>query len=148
MARAAEWKSEIEEYTRREGWSLRGPTRLIKVKDISEPDADSVTGFVGQEKVLLGKTPIEIREHLGMKRGSLQRGCSVYVLLRLPTSAEFRYELTAKYPDGWLYVPYMHNELYLPGTANVHQWNLLSAIPCSHLLDLRPGERYPYLHSP
>ena len=148
MARRPDWSREIDENVRREAWTVRGPSRLVKVTELHSISRRQTAGFVTQEKFLVGKTPWEIRDFLGLRRDEYQNGCRVHALLRLPNPSEFTYELTAQYPDGWAYVPWLHDEHYPPGSASAHQWRLIAAIPCEHIVDLGPLDRYPYLHRP
>lgn len=146
MARDEDWRKDVREAMRHEQWSLRGPTRVVKVMPAHVFCVEGLKGFVGTEQALLGKTPSQIEAALGLKLRSLARGCRVYRFTRLPMPSEVEYELTAKYPDGWAFNPAMHDDRYPPGDATIHQWRLLVDVPVEHLLDLAPGQRYPYLH--
>ena len=146
MARSEDWRNEIADGLRREGWSLNGPTRIVKVVPRSRPLVRALRGFVCLEKSLVGKTPAAIESALGLPFNSLGGGCRIFRFKRLPMSFEVEYELTAKHPDGWAFNPAIHNRDYAPGDPTIHQWRLLVDVPAEHLLDLAPNERYPYLH--
>ena len=109
----------------------------------------------------VGKTPHQIERTLGLPSNVLRSGCRVYRFKRLPMSHEVDYELDARHPDGLAFDPATLDEaraqrrqapakprvkVYPPGAAHVHQWKLLVDLPVAPVLDLLPGERYPYLH--
>lgn len=147
MARQEDWQDEVRDGMRSEGWSVTGPTRIVKVVPRAGPLGTALKGFVCLEKVLVGKTPPEIERALGLPPGCFGSGCRVYRLTRLPMASEVEYELTARFPDGQAFNPAMHDPRYAPGANSIHQWKLLSDIPAQHLLDLDPATRYPYQHS-
>lgn len=161
MGRAEDWEDEVRDALRTEDWALTGPRRLIKVVALPHVAAGSLRGFVGLEKVLIGKTPHQIERTLGLPSNVLRSGCRVYRFKRLPMSHEVDYELDARHPDGLAFDPATLDEaraqrrqapakprvkVYPPGAAHVHQWKLLVDLPVAPVLDLLPGERYPYLH--
>lgn len=144
MARTVDGQDEIREAMRREAWSLTGPNRIVKVTPLGIADR-RFAGFIGLEKALVRKTPMEIERALGLRTWSLAWGCSVFRFTRLPLAHEVEYELGALYPNGQAYNPAMHDARYQPGSAAVHQWCLKFKLPAQHLLDLLPGQRYPAL---
>jgi hypothetical protein len=146
MARQEDWQRETREARMSEGWSLTGPTRVVKVVPMGRPIPAAMHGFACMEKVLLRKSPASIESMLGLPPGSLAQGCRVFKFRRLPGASEVAYELTADHPDGQVFNPAMHDPNYPPGDPTVHQWRLLADIPVDHLLDLSPGHLYPYLH--
>ena len=146
MARQQPLDDEIPEARKREAWSLKGPSRIVKILQIGPSRPRALHGYVCQEKVLLGRTPFEIERNLGLKLGYLQSGCGVYALQRLPLTCEYEYELTTAQPGGLAFDSVISNPDYAPGHPFIHQWRLLVDIPAFHLLDLLPGKRYPYLH--
>lgn len=150
-----DWEKEIDLALRKEGWSLIGPNRLVKVvrllpvgaENMSMTDAlGGVGGYVTQAKFLAGLTCSEIEEALGLERGSLTFGAVIHTLARLPAPTEYTYELTAEYPDGMVYNPAMSNEDYPPGSRTIHQWVIRDdvAIPVcpERLVRLEPGRRF------
>ncbi|NML17382.1 hypothetical protein [Azohydromonas caseinilytica] len=146
MARQSQWQHEMREAVRVDLWSVGGPNRIVKVVPAERPLTATLKGYVCLEKSLLGKTPIAIEAVLGLPHGFLAGGCRVYRFKRLPMTLEIDHELTAHYPDGQAFNPAMHDAKYPPGSNVVHQWRLLVDVPVQHLIDLRPGEKYPYMH--
>jgi len=61
---------------------------------------DEAGGFITVESYLSQRTPAQINEMLRLPPAYLNEGCSVYGFLRLPTTQEYEYELTAQYPNG------------------------------------------------
>jgi len=147
MARQDDWQMEMRDAIRREGWSLAGPSRIVKVVPIGRPLAASLKGFVCLEKSLLGKTPSAMEALLGLPTGFLNGGCRIYRFVRLPMAPEVEYELTARHPNGLVFNPAMHDPAFPPGSNAVHQWRLLVDVPVQHLIDLAPTAKYPYLHA-
>ena len=147
MARDQEWRNDVRGALRHEGWSLHGPMRIVKVVSAGRPVASALKGFVCLEKSLLGKTPAAIEGLLGLPPGAFHAGCRIYRLTRLPMQSEVDYELTAAFPNGLAYNAAVHDPSYLPGSRSIHQWRLLVDVPAQHLLDLAPGQTYPYLHA-
>src|SRR5580698_2294499 len=160
------WQMDIQDGLRKENWSLNGPNRIVKVKRIAERDSTAAGGYITTEQFLFAKTPDRIEKALGLKPGFLQRGCTVFRFLRLPTASEYEYELTALYPDGLAFNPADLEEAniqfekqpsiratgvvpgYPPGCRFVHQWRLKDnlALPVTRICDLLPGQTYSYTH--
>jgi len=156
MPRREDWEQEIYDGMRTENWTLNGPGRLVKVCAIG-PVRDRVTGYVTQERYILGKTPWQLERDLGLRPYQLRDGYSVYRLRRLPGVAEYKYELTALYPSGLAFNPKDLEEAlsefklkrhggevhcYPAGSRFIHQWRLLTDIPAEHLEDVKPGQTY------
>jgi hypothetical protein len=152
-----EWKQDIYDGLRRENWSLNGPNRIVKVVPIGWAPTARLHGYVTTEQYLIGKTPNQIRELLGLQPGFLTKGCRVYRISRLPMIGEYEYELTAYYPDGLAFNPADMEEArhefrqnpsariipgYPPGSRFVQQWRLMADLPAVHLVDLLPGQAY------
>lgn len=162
MAREPDWKREMREASRPEGWELTGPRRLVKVIRLNtlmnRPGTARAIGFVTQELFLFGKTPAGIERALGLPPFSLGRGCRVFRLAYRPARSEYTDELSAAEPDGLAFnpadawearmrywddptlteVPY-----YPPGSPTIPQWKVSVAIPLIPLLDLLPNFSYP-----
>lgn len=137
-----EAEREMREAKRLEPFVQGGLSRLVKVIPAGEQIPRMVTGYVTQEKFLLGLTPIEIERALGLPLGSLRSGCRVLALQRQPGPSQVVYELTTKYPDGLAY-SLLSDERYPPGSrAHIHQWRLTTKIRASLLCDLGPDTRY------
>lgn len=147
MPRTPDWKREIAEGVRKENWSIRGPNRIIKVLPLGTKAA-SLGGYITVGRHLVGKTPQQIEDALGLKRHYLKAGVRIYRFTRLPMQSEYEYELTAKYPDGLAFNPAHSNPHYLPGDPSIHQWRIKpgTQVPVDQrdFLELRPGQKFPY----
>jgi hypothetical protein len=73
MARMNDWQREIHEGTRRENWTLRGPNRVVKVVPLGGSPQNALGGFITVGSALLGKTPSQIEQALGLKRNYLDK---------------------------------------------------------------------------
>lgn len=150
MARRQEWQVEAQEARRREMWTLRGPTQIVKV--VAAPaggsPATEMGGYITLGKFLLGKTPQQIEQALGLKRDYLKNGARIYRFARLPLAQEYEYELTTLYPDGLAFNPAHSNPDYPPGSRVIHQWRIKPGanipVDSKNFLDLLPGEQFPY----
>ena len=138
----------VQDAMRREGWTLGGPQRIVKVIPRFVGFPSSLHGFITQEKFLVGKLPSEIEVLLGLPDKSLANGCRIFGFKRLPLAMEVDYELTAGFPNGLAFNPAMHDPRYPPGSHTVHQWRLLADLPTFHIASLNPAERFPYQHGP
>jgi hypothetical protein len=162
LAREPDWRREIREAMRNEAWTLVGPSGLVKVVRlatmINVPAKARAPGYVTQQRYLFGKTPAQIERDFGLPPFSLDRGCRVFRLERLPQRSEYTYELSAAEPDGLAFnpadaweararfvndpslteVPY-----YPPGNERIPQWRVTGDIPLIHLFDLLPNVTYP-----
>jgi len=151
MARMQDWQVEAHEARRREMWTLRGPTQIVKV--VAAPPAGTkpateIGGYITLGKFLLGKTPMQIEQALGLKRGDLARGARIYRFMRLPQPSEYEYELTTLYPDGLAFNPAHSNPEYPPGSRVIHQWRIKKdariPVDSTNFLDLGPSQTFPY----
>jgi hypothetical protein len=164
MTRRPFWKDDVREAlnTGSETWSLSGPNRLVKVvrpeEVINQPDWVRVPGYVTQERFLFNKMPKQIEKALGLQPFSLNRGCRVFRLERLPGIGEYSDELTADRPGGLAFVEADMMEArirfvtdkslqvvpyYPPGSPHIPQWRVTVAIRLKFLIDLWPLARYP-----
>lgn len=147
MPRMPDWKREIAEGTKREHWSIRGPRCIVKVLPL-EAEATSLGGYITLGSYLIGKTPQEIEDALGLTRKYLSKGARIFKFDRLPLQHEYEYELTAKYPGGLFFNPAHSDPRYPPGDPTVHQWRIKSdiGIPVEQIgsLELRRNQRVPY----
>jgi len=141
---------EMRDAVRREPFVQGGVSQLVKVVSISDVPASRlnnahyvfpVTGFVTLERFLLGDTPEQIEQNLGVRHHQLHAGCLVFGLQRQPGPTEIDYELTAEYPDGVAFTV-LSSQDYPPGDTRIHQWRLLVSIPGVLLCRLTPGMRY------
>lgn len=148
MARIDDWQREIHDGTRRESWSLRGPNRIVKVLPLGSIPQTSLGGYITVGSALLGKTPRQIEQALGLKRDYLAYGARIYRFTRLPMAHEYEYEMTAFFPDGLAFNPAHSNPEYPPGSQKIHQWKIKSGaqIPVdpANFLDLQPSQKFPY----
>ena len=153
MARQ-EWQRACDDAKRREGWSVVGPNRLVKVVPLLpagqgrryEPPASGMGGYITIARSIRAKTPDAIEKALGLPPRSLASGAVVYNFARLPLSHEVEYELTADHPDG-LYPTFLSSPDYPPGSAKVHQWQIKQGVQIPVALGtevrLLPGQRFP-----
>ena len=145
--RKEEWEADIYEGLRREDWSLRGTNCVVKVLPYGTP-ANALGGYITIGRSLVGKTPLDIEEALGLKAQYLANGARIYRFARLPMMHEYEYELTAKYPGGLVYNPAHNDPDYPPGSDSIHQWRIKKdiSIPVDpkNFLDLRPQQKLPY----
>ena len=159
MARKQDWARDAEDARRIDEWSLTPPRRLIKTVPVEVPVMKGVKGYVTIEKSIIGRTPRELEDDLGLPAGCFNRGCRVYRLTRLPQSHEIEYELTVEQPDGlpfdeWgaldevlrrrLDPGHTHRPIYAPGRRSIHQWRLTTEVPAAVVIDLLPNVTYPY----
>lgn len=135
---------DLRDVLRREPFVGAGPSRLVKVAALDGPAPlmSHASGYVTQEKFILGRTPAEIERLLGVRIGSLSGGCRVYRLARAPGPSECTYELTTEFPDGLAFHPAFSDPSFPPGAPYVQQWQLLARIPVLHICDLAPGQTY------
>jgi len=141
---------EMKDAVRREPFVQGGVSQLVKVVSIRDVPASTlnnahyvfpVTGFVTLERFLLGDTPGQIEQKLGLRHNQLRAGCLVFGLQRQPGPSEIDYELTAEYPDGVAFT-ILSSEDYPPGDRRIHQWRLRVTIPGVLLCRLTPDMRY------
>ena len=148
MPRMNDWQRDLHEAVRREVWSLRGPNQIVKVVAGGGGAASHQGGYITLGKFLLGKTPQQIEQALGLKSGLPTAGVRIYRFTRLPLVQEYEYELTAHYPGGLAYNPAHSDRNYLPGNPAIHQWRIGPGVQIpvdSHnFLDLKPGQTFPY----
>jgi hypothetical protein len=147
MARMNDWQRDIYEGLRKENWSLRGTKRIVKVVPYGTP-ATALGGYITVGLSLVGKTPPEIEQALGLTSGYLVGGARIYRFTRLPLSHEYEYELTAFYPGGLAFNPAHSHPAYPPGSPVIHQWRIRDGIripvDVRNFLDLLPSQRFPY----
>jgi hypothetical protein len=147
MPRMNEWQRDIHEGLRRENWSLHGPNQIVKVLPYGSA-AIALGGYITVGTSLLGKTPQQIEQALGLKALYLASGARVYRFTRLPLIHEYEYELTALHPGGLAFNPAHSDPRYPPGNPTVQQWrikeNVLIPVDSGAFLDLSPGQRFPY----
>lgn len=147
MARQPDWKKNVIDGLRREHWSIRGPTSIVKVLPLTA-NATSLGGYITLGKYLIAKTPKEIEKVLGLPMEYLADGARIYRFQRLPLQHEYEYELTAKFPGGLHFNPAHSDFRYPPGDSAIYQWRILDnvAIPVdqSTSLEILPNQRMPY----
>ena len=137
-----EAEREMRDATRHEPFVQGGLSRLVKVIPATREIPAMVTGYVTQEKFLLGLTPLEIARALGLPLSEFKPGCRILELKWQPGPSQVVYELTTKYPDGLAY-SVLSDERYPAGTkSHIHQWRLTRMIPATLLCDLAPDARY------
>lgn len=148
MARILDWQREVQDATRREVWTLKGPNQIVKVVKSGGPPAASLGGYITLGKSLLNKTPAQIESSLGLPAGYLANGARIYHFTRLPQVSEYEYELTANFPDGLAHNPAYSNPSYPPGSRSIHQWRIKPGVQIpvdsARFLELKPGQIFPY----
>lgn len=148
---------EVVKHSSMRHWSNTGPNRPVKVVSPAAEKALSqhgmVSGYITQEKFLIGKTCDRIERDLGLRPFELRNQCYIYSLERLPTSDEVEFKLSCDFPDGRVFsdesyqkasdarVDYLENRntlvrsmtpvynYYPPGSGRVLQWRLISSVP-------------------
>jgi hypothetical protein len=107
--------------------------RVVKVVPLVDSPRKSLGGYMTVGSTLLGKTPRQIEQALGLKRDYFANGARIYRFTRAPMAHEYEYEFTALCPDGLPDYP--------PGSPVIHQWRIKYGvqIPVDPLnyLDLR-----------
>src|ERR1700674_5076742 len=124
MPRMNDWERDAHEAVRKEMWALRGPSQIVKVLPSSGGAAPQLGGYITLGKFLLGKTPQQIEEALGLPSGSLGSGARIFRFTRLPMIGEYEYELTALHPGGLAYAQGHSDPAYPPGNRMIHQWRI------------------------
>jgi hypothetical protein len=122
--------------------------KVVARPSIGAKPESAVGGYITLGKFLLGKTPRQIEQALGLQPGYLAAGARIYRFTRLPTVSEYTYELTTQYPDGLAYNAAHSDPRFPPGSRVIHQWKIKrgSEIPvdAANLLDLSPTQVFPY----
>ena len=157
MSRTEDWRQEANEALKREGWSLFGASRIVKVmplplggtQALSASGQSALGGYFTVAKALFGKTPLQIEQQLGLPYRYLANGARIYRFIRLPMAHEYEYELTAQDPGGLAYNPAHGDPAYTPGSGKIHQWRLKDGVQipvdANNVIDLLPGQ--PFLYS-
>ena len=145
MARTPDWQKEVRDSLRKEAWSLRGMSQVIKVLPAEGPIASHLGGYITLGKFLVLKTPEKIEKDLGLLPGTLKNGARIYRFVRLPQNSEYEYDLTAAHPGGLAYNPAWSK--YPSGSAKIPQWKIKDGIQIRvdsrNVLELKPGEQFP-----
>jgi hypothetical protein len=148
MPRMQDWKRDIHEGLRKENWSLTGPNRIVKVLPGGGTPAAALGGYITLGRFLLGKTPHQIENSLGLPFGYLKMGARIYSFARLPMACEYEYELTALHPGGLVFNPAHSDPNYLPGDRATHQWRIKPGVQIpvnqKNFLELSPTQRLSY----
>ena len=148
MPRPPSWQDEIRQSVRRDAWALTGPNSLVKVLAWVSPTPSAVGGYFTVGKYLVGKTPLDIEQLLGLPHDLLSSGAKIYRFQRRPMAHEYEYELTASQPGGLAFNPAHSSPDYPPGSHYVHQWRIKDEVripvDTRGALLLEPGHRFPY----
>lgn len=150
-------------------WRQSGPERPVKVLSPAAvthmkmkshgTDSEMITsGYVTQEKYLLGKTCTQIESALGLRPLEIGSMCYVYSLQRLPTRDEVVFRWFCSHPGGKEYDDALHKKtltardnfaegknlynrshtpvvnFYQPGSPTIPQWELTADIPVGRLI--------------
>ena len=73
MPRKADWEREVEDGLWRESWSLLGPSRVVKVEKPEKPRVSEVGSYITVAVALVGKTPEQIEDTLGLPKNHLRK---------------------------------------------------------------------------
>lgn len=171
MPRKADWEREVEDGLWRESWSLLGPNRIVKVVELDKPRKSEVDGYITVALALVGKTPEQIEDTLGLPKNHLRNGARIYKLARLPMRHEYEYDLTSEYPKGLacsaadieaveleklrkedkmdpISKKFSEEPFYPPASPRhaVHQWRIRYGIkiPVDQGRELLPGQKFLY----
>jgi len=130
-------------------WRRGGGDTLVKAAPLGTlPDPGRTVGYCTTIKYLVGRTPIEIEQLVGLARGSkLVAGVEIFVVDPLPTPGQFELRGYSQCPAGVStdtpgYIP---NPGYPPGLG-VPQWEL-KGYPQSgmrRIASVPPGQRLIY----
>ena len=132
-------------------WKPRGPNRLVKIIEpktvASDPNYVRATGYVTQEKYIIGKIPLEIENELGLQPNTLLRGAKIYGLSRLPSFKEFEFKFDTTMPDGKLFnihdIPPVYDfDKHWPPGRGAPQWQISIQIPLTLIMYLMPNQQY------
>jgi hypothetical protein len=133
---------EMMEALRLEPFVVGGRAQLVKVLALRDGSPPIVSGYVVQQKFLLGLRPVDIERRLGLIVGSIQQGCRILTLTRQPGPSEAVYELTTEYPGGLAYTM-LSDVRYPPSDKRfVHQWRLVTPISVRRAIQLGPNDSY------
>ena len=137
-----EVEREIRDALRLEPFVQGGRNQLVKVLALHDGTPMAVSGYVVQQRFLIGLRPAEIEKRLGLLVGSIQKGCRIFTLQRQPGPSEVVYELTTAHPDG-LAPSMLSDQRYPPSDKRfVHQWRLTQKIFVRRWVQLGPGDCY------
>ncbi|HKM73406.1 MAG TPA: hypothetical protein VJX94_25655 [Stellaceae bacterium] len=127
-----------------EFWKRGGLDTLVKVCPLgTTPDPGRRTGYCTTFKFIVGRTPLEIEEIVGLARGSkLTIGADIFVVDPLPMPPQFELRGYSQCPAG---IPTNAHPGYPPGLG-APQWEL-SGYPQSGLkliASVPAGQRFTY----
>ncbi|WP_132255609.1 hypothetical protein [Methylobacterium segetis] len=132
-----------------EVWKRGGLDALVKVSPFGEkPDPSRTIGYCTTFKYVVGRTPAQMEEIVGIKVGSkLSNGAEIFAVSPLPNRGSFDLKGYTQCPGG---VPtdspaYVSHPVYPPGLG-APQWDL-ARVPQSHLIWLatvRPGATFSF----
>ena len=135
-----------------EGWTLAGPSALVKAVSVDmEREVRKrgvVAGYITQAKFLTNLNANQIERDLGLRPGSMRRGLVVFWLARLPKLNEVEQRYFANWPGGYPWTELQYAEYlkarndnlknfadtinyYVPGSDRLPQWRLLSPVQIS-----------------
>jgi hypothetical protein len=146
MARTPEWQQEVRDSLRKEGWSLRGMSQVVKIVPPGGAVATHLGGYITLGKFLLLKTPQEIENDLGLLPGTLKNGARIYKVCSPSSSLGIRIRPhcrpsgRARVQSGLEHIPW--------GSAKILQWKLRDGVKIpvdsGNVLDLKPGQQFPH----
>jgi hypothetical protein len=130
-------------------WKRGGMDTLVKVAPRgTAPNPTYTAGYCTTFKYIVGRTPVEIEEIVGLARGSkLVGGADVFVVNPLPQPTQFELRGYSQTPAGIStnapgYIPHPG---YPPGLG-VPQWELLGypQTGLRRIASVAPGQRFTY----
>jgi hypothetical protein len=95
-------------------------------------------GYITQERFILGKTPNEMREILGLRNVDLVTGARVMAVARDLGLSDLKNKAYTHLPGGR---PWIGVGDYAPGKG-AGQWRLVHEVPARWIEDVKPGQRY------
>ena len=122
-----------------------GAYNLLKVveREPAAPSEKPVRGYICLLPSILGQTPIQIGNNLGLRAGQLAKGANIYQLLRLPHPGEFAVRGYTTLVDGLRLAPGRKQDSggYRPGWGSL-QITLTAPVQAKLFASLAPGDRF------
>lgn len=121
------------------------PVKVVPVQDLKGGTRSQMTGYFTEERFILGRTPEEIADILGLSRKQVRYGVKVYRAKSLPQGSDFELKGQTIQPEGKA-PPARWRELdldYPPGVG-VPQWKMKAnvAVSLEAPKTIKPAEKY------
>jgi hypothetical protein len=128
-------------------WRRGGMDSLVKVMPRGRsPDANLNIGYCTTFKYVVGRTPAEMENVVGLRVGSkLTNGASIFLVRPLPGPTQFRLSGYSQTPEGISTAIKPHHPDYPPGLG-APQWELMgySQRGLVLLAEVQPGQKFAY----